>query len=108
MLTSPLQMSTTPSVQTVKPDTVLAPAPPAAPKTVDKAAMREAIVIANKAMQSLARDLEFSMDAESGEMLVRVIDRATRQVIRQIPSEEMLAIARALDRIRGLLVNQDV
>lgn len=107
MLTNPLQMSTTTGIQAFKPDALPASEPPAAQKPVDKAAMREAIVIANKAMQSLARGLEFSMDAESGEMLVRVIDRATRQVIRQIPSEEMLAIARALDRMRGLLVNHD-
>lgn len=106
MLTSPLQMSATTGIQAFKPDAVQA-VQHVVPKTVDKAAMREAIVIANKAMQSLERGLEFSMDAESGEMLVRVIDRTTRQLIRQIPSEEMLAIARALDRMRGLLVNHD-
>lgn len=106
MLTSPLQASTTTGIQALKPETVQA-VQPAAPKTVDKAAMHEAIVTANKAMQSLERGLEFSVDAESGETLVRVIDRATRQVIRQIPSEEMLALARALDRMRGLLVNHD-
>jgi flagellar protein FlaG len=106
MLTSPLQASTTTGIQAFKSDAVQA-VQHEAPITVDKAAMREAIVVANKAMQSLERGLEFSVDAESGEMLVRVIDRATRQVIRQIPSEEMLAIARALDRMRGLLVNHD-
>lgn len=106
MLTSPLQVSTTAGIQTFKPDAIQA-VQHAAPKTADKAAMHEAVVIANKAMQSLGRGLEFSVDSESGETLVRVIDRATRQVIRQIPSEEMLALARALDRMRGLLVNHD-
>ncbi len=106
MLPGPLQAPTTTGIHAFRPGAAKA-VQPAAPKTVDKAAMREAIVIANKAMQSLEYGLEFSMDNESGEMMVRVIDRATREVIRQIPSEEMLAIARALDRLRGLLVNHD-
>jgi flagellar protein FlaG len=33
-----------------------------------------------------------------------VIDPSNNELIRQIPSEEMLAISRALDRMQGLLV----
>ena len=50
--------------------------------------------------------LEFSIDKESGESVVKVLDRATKEVIRQIPSEEMLRIARGLDRYtEGLLID---
>ncbi|QRM20999.1 hypothetical protein GBK02_07770 [Dechloromonas sp. TW-R-39-2] len=50
--------------------------------------------------------LEFSIDKESGESVVKVLDRQTKEVIRQIPSEEMLRIARGLDRYKeGLLIN---
>jgi len=38
--------------------------------------------------------------------VVRIIDRATKEVIRQMPSEEMLSIAKALDSIKGLFVTQ--
>lgn len=59
-----------------------------------------------KFVQNLSSDLQFSIDESSGSNVVRVIDRSTKEVIRQIPSEEMLSIARALDRIQGLLIRQ--
>jgi len=79
-----------------------AAAPPPAP---DPTALRDAVASANKVMQALSNSLEFSLDPESGNTVVRVIDSATQQVIRQIPSEEMMSIARALDRLQGLLLN---
>lgn len=56
--------------------------------------------------QPMAGSLEFSLDDESGKTIVKVVDTSTDEVIRQIPSEEMLEIARALDRLQGLLVRQ--
>lgn len=51
-------------------------------------------------------DLRFSVDEESGKTVVKVIDEATKEVIKQFPSKEALAIAKALDSIKGLLVQQ--
>ena len=52
--------------------------------------------------------LQFSVDDTTGQSIVKVMDRATKEVIRQIPSEEMLRIARGLDRYKeGLLVNSE-
>jgi flagellar protein FlaG len=39
-------------------------------------------------------------------MVVRVVDTATDQVIRQIPSEVALAISQSLEKLQGLLVRQ--
>jgi flagellar protein FlaG len=39
-------------------------------------------------------------------MVVKVIDRETQDVIRQIPSQEMLDLAQALDKLQGLLIKQ--
>lgn len=50
--------------------------------------------------------LQFSIDDTTGRTVVRVTDGATGETIRQIPSEEILAIARALDRMQGLLLRQ--
>jgi flagellar protein FlaG len=58
----------------------------------------------NRVVQSLQSKIEFVTDDSSGEMLIKVIDPSNNEVIRQIPSEEMLAISRALDRMQGLLV----
>ncbi|MEZ5542639.1 MAG: flagellar protein FlaG [Pseudomonadota bacterium] len=46
----------------------------------------------NERMQSMKRALRFSVDDTSGRIVVKVVDRDTDEVIRQIPSEEMLAI----------------
>jgi len=55
---------------------------------------------------SVNNSLQFSVDGDSGKTVVKVIDTATKEVIKQIPSKEMLAIAQALDGIKGLLVQQ--
>jgi flagellar protein FlaG len=48
-----------------------------------------------------ASDIEFSIDEDLGRTVVKVIDRETKDVIRQIPSEEMLELAKMLDKALG-------
>jgi flagellar protein FlaG len=63
--------------------------------------MRENVEAAVKQMneyiQSTQRDLHFSYDKSSGETVVKVLDRGTQQVIRQIPDETFLKLARSTD-----------
>lgn len=88
-----------------RPATAALPQTTAAPRSaVNEAVVRQAVEAANKAMQSLSNSLEFNVDLKSGETVVRVVDTTTQRLIRQIPSEEMLAIGRALDRMQGLLL----
>ena len=47
-------------------------------------------------VQSMNRDMDFSVDDHTGRFVVRVTDSQTNELIRQIPSEEMLSIARHL------------
>jgi flagellar protein FlaG len=70
-----------------------------------ESSVQRAVSVVSEMLSPLARGLEFSVD-EGGEMVVRVIDRGTNEVLRQIPSREMLAIARALDRMQGLLIRE--
>jgi flagellar protein FlaG len=52
-------------------------------------------------------ELQFSVDESSGRSVIKVTDRATSDVIRQIPSEEALQISEGLDRYqKGLLVSR--
>ncbi len=44
------------------------------------------------------QELVFSLDRETRRPIVRLVDRRTNDVIRQIPAEYMLAIAKQLDR----------
>jgi len=82
------------------------PEPPAAPRAAEAPGIRAWVEAANRTAHSLSANVQFSYDAESGESLVRVVDRETGQVIRQIPSEDMIELKRALDRIAGLMIDQ--
>ena len=57
------------------------------------------------AAQVRQRALEFSIDEGSGRTVIKVIDKETEAVIRQIPSEEVLELSARLRRGDGLLVN---
>lgn len=50
---------------------------------------------------SLGNSLDFQVDQSTGKTVVRITDLTTNTLVRQIPSEEMLTIARALDAMQG-------
>lgn len=69
--------------------------------------VREAVDNIQKFVAQTTRDITFSIDENAG-FMVKVIDRNSRDVIRQIPSEEVVAIARALDKLQGLFVRDKI
>jgi flagellar protein FlaG len=69
-------------------------------------ALQAAIIDANRALRAMNRGLEFELDPASGRLITRLVDTSDNEVLRQIPSEEMLRIAEALDRVQGLLIEQ--
>ena len=58
--------------------------------------LQQAVSKLNDYVQNIQRDLHFSIDKESGAMVVKVIDSKSEKVIRQIPNEETLRLARSL------------
>lgn len=68
--------------------------------------IKQAVQETNNMMQSLSRGLEFYVDESTEQTVVKVIDKQTEEVIRQIPSEEMLAIAESLDQMLGKLIKE--
>lgn len=59
--------------------------------------VQAAVAQMNEYIQSTQRDLNFTYDPSSGETVVKVLDRATQEVIRQIPDEIFLRLAQQLD-----------
>lgn len=59
-------------------------------------ALEKVVSQLNAYVQNTQRDMDFSVDGATGRVVVRVIDSESDEVIRQIPSEEMLAISRHL------------
>ena len=68
--------------------------------------LREVVAAADRAVKSLQNSVQLSLDSRSGQPIVRVVDTETGQLIRQIPTEEVLELRRALDRIAGLLIQR--
>lgn len=59
-------------------------------------------------VQSLQRNLEFSLDDSTGTVVVKVIARDSGEVIRQIPSETALELAKSMKDVNGLLFDERV
>ena len=57
----------------------------------------------NERMHEMKRSLRFSVDDASGRIVVKVVDKNTDEVIRQIPSDEMLAMMKHINDIDGLI-----
>ncbi|RZT75564.1 flagellar protein FlaG [Azospira oryzae] len=71
-------------------------------------ALQEATHRANQTVAGLRSDLQFSIDDATGTSVVKLIDVKTKEVIRQIPAQEMLVIAKRLDELQGLLIKERV
>ncbi|MGP3792088.1 flagellar protein FlaG [Pseudomonas sp. B392_1p] len=73
---------------------------------------RERVVEAIKNIQEFVdeaqRGLQFSIDEDSGRIVVKVIARQTGEVLRQLPSEEALELARRLQDAGSLLFTEQV
>lgn len=71
--------------------------------------LQQAVSELNQHIQNIERDLFFSVDDSSGRTVVRVVNSETEEVIRQIPSEEVLRISRSIHEqmgdISGMIFN---
>jgi flagellar protein FlaG len=57
-------------------------------------------------VQSMGRNLSFSVDETTGYHVVRVVNPSTGELVRQLPSEELLKISRDFQRLNNALVSQ--
>lgn len=65
--------------------------------------LKQALAELQRQTQQAAPNLEFSIDRQSGRSVIKVVDSRTKEVIRQIPSEEVLRLNQQLDKLQGLL-----
>ncbi len=60
----------------------------------------------NGAMMASSQSLKFEIDEDTRQIVVKIIDQVTEEVVRQIPTEEALQMAKSIDRMQGLLIRQ--
>ena len=63
--------------------------------------VRELVDQGNKMLENIQRNLEFSVDESTKKVVMSIIDKDTGETIRQVPSEDILAIARRMQESDG-------
>ncbi|MBU3565287.1 flagellar protein FlaG [Polynucleobacter sp. MWH-HuK1] len=82
------------------------------PSSIDQTSQPAREVVAKAAadlqnfVQSMGRNLSFSVDETTGYHVVRVVNPNTGELVRQLPSEELLKVARDFQRLNNALVSQ--
>ena len=99
---APTSAPITPALRAAQDNPVFPPAQP-----VTQEAVAAAVQSANAYVQSVSTNLQFSLDQDTGRTVVKMVDTETEEVLRQFPSEEMLAISKSIDRMQGLLINRE-
>ena len=68
-----------------------------------RARLKEISASLNEDMNIRSKSLKFSVDESTNRMLVKVIDKESGEIIRQIPSEAILKVAHSLEALKGIL-----
>jgi flagellar protein FlaG len=64
---------------------------------------KKAVIEINKALEKIPTTLAFQVDESSKRFVVNVADISTGELIRQIPGDAVLRIARQLESLKGII-----
>jgi len=78
------------------------PARGAADAAKEQEPLDEVVSDLNNLVRDLQRELQFSVDEDSGSTVIKVVDRETDEVVRQIPSEELMNLRKRLEKAAGV------
>lgn len=70
----------------------------------DKPTLEHAVQRISEYVSASRPEINFTIDETTGTQVVRIVDSQSKQVIRQMPSEEAIQIAQALDKLQGLFI----
>jgi flagellar protein FlaG len=78
-----------------------------APVQPSPSELKSAVAAINNVMRQSNLNLEFSVDTDTRETVVKMVDTSTGELIRQFPSEATLAISRGIEQFQqGMLLTQ--
>lgn len=70
--------------------------------------LQSAVDSINKSLKEVNPSLEFSIDNDTNLTVVKLVEKQSGEVIRQVPTEEALAIAKAIDKFqKGMLLTKE-
>ncbi|MCX7075763.1 MAG: flagellar protein FlaG [Methylococcales bacterium] len=64
-------------------------------------AVKEAVNSGNTMLQSASSSLSFEIDSATKQVVVKIVDRNTGELVRQIPTVEMLDFMRRMKELEG-------
>jgi uncharacterized FlaG/YvyC family protein len=82
------------------------PTPDVSPVTLSRESAQALVKQISQQLEDSGRSLALSVDEVAGDIVTRVLNPNTGELVRSIPSEEMLRISRNLMSVEGLLINQ--
>ena len=85
-----------------------APAPTSAPtagRDIGVAKTEALVKDLNSALEKVDGDYSVSVDNETGMVVVRITDVETGELVKQVPAQQMLDVSMSVEKIIGLLVN---
>lgn len=74
------------------------------PAAVSAVSLKNSVDEINRFINS-SNGVNLNIDHASGKVIVQIVDKKTNEIIRQIPSAEVLSIARDLGVKKGILLN---
>jgi len=96
----------TPGVNAVS---AFGPVPKPAEAKADKPGVKElqqSLEDINKVMAGFSISVQFQIDPDYKDLIVKVVDQDTGKLIRQIPTEEAVKISKVMADLKGLLFAQ--
>lgn len=94
--------------QTIAP--VVKPAADAKPE-IDKPSasqLKQSLEEINKALSGFSISVQFQVDPEYKDLIVKIVDQDSGKLIRQMPTEDVVRISKAMDNLKGLLFSKAV
>ncbi|MCG9096376.1 flagellar protein FlaG [Laribacter hongkongensis] len=77
-------------------------------KPINQNETKEVVDSLNYTMGLMKSDLLFTIDDDTKLKLIKIVDKETKEVIRQIPSEEIVRFVKVFDELRGVLLSEKV
>ena len=70
--------------------------------------LQEAVAELNKQMEHTGVSLGFSIDESIGRSIVKVVNKESGELVRQIPSEDVVRVAHSIESLKGILYNKSI
>ena len=80
--------------------------PPVFDPVFDSVAIKHAVAEMNEMAKAMNHRLSFTMDYETNDVIVKVIDAETDKVIRELPPAELEKLHRSIKEAVGILIDK--